>query len=362
MYDGSRTVAEADGNENTKSREDADSIASLGSNLSVAEQLRRAREARGLSIADVAGLTRITSRHVEAIEQGDYATLPGRPYALGFARSYARAVGLDGAVIAEAVRAELGARAPAPEPRVIHQFEVGDPDKTPSRLVSWLALLLVIAIVGMGLVFWRSYYSPSAELPALVGAPAPQAPVAKPPAPATPASAPAANGAVVFTALEEGIWVKFYDGSGKQLMQKQMAKGESYTVPADAVGPMVWTGRPEALAVSIGGHPIGKLDDSRKTVRDLPVSAAALLARSSASTPQSAPASGSATGQANRAAMPTTAPSGGSNLPKPQNPTAQAGGTAQAHRAHRHVASQPSGTPSGGPQAAGTEKASTVSE
>ena len=279
MYDGSRTVAEADGNENTKSREDADSIASLGSNLSVAEQLRRAREARGLSIADVAGLTRITSRHVEAIEQGDYATLPGRPYALGFARSYARAVGLDGAVIAEAVRAELGARAPAPEPRVIHQFEVGDPDKTPSRLVSWLALLLVIAIVGMGLVFWRSYYSPSAELPALVGAPAPQAPVAKPPAPATPASAPAANGAVVFTALEEGIWVKFYDGSGKQLMQKQMAKGESYTVPADAVNPQLWTGRPDALGITIGGQAVARIAEKEGKVKDVPVSATALLAR-----------------------------------------------------------------------------------
>jgi hypothetical protein len=49
---------------------------------------------------------------------------------------------------------------------------------------------------------------------------------------------------VVFTAQEDRIWVKFYDGTGKQLVQKLMAKGETWTVPADAVDPKLWTGRP----------------------------------------------------------------------------------------------------------------------
>ena len=38
------------------------------------------------------------------------------------------------------------------------------------------------------------------------------------PAPAAAASTPI-NGPVVFTALEDGVWVKFFDGSGAQLMQ-----------------------------------------------------------------------------------------------------------------------------------------------
>lgn len=246
----------------------------------VGARLRAAREAQGLSLKDIAARTRITARHVEALETGDYDSLPGRPYALGFARSYAKAVGLDEAAIAEAVRAELSARTPAPETRVIHQFEAGDPAKTPSRLVSWLAGLLVVAVLGLGLVFWRSYYWPSADLPALVGPeePKPAAPaaVAKP-APAAPAARP--NGPVVFTAQEDRIWVKFYDGTGKQLVQKLMAKGETYTLPDGVIDPKLWTGRPDALAITIGGQAVPRLADKQGIMKDVDVSAAALWAR-----------------------------------------------------------------------------------
>jgi len=103
------------------------------------------------------------------------------------------------------------------------------------------------------------------------------------PEPAVPA------GAVVFTAREAGIWVKFYDRNGRQLMQKQMELGESYTVPADADGPQVWTGRPDALAITIGGTPVAPLADGERVVRDVPVTAEALLARETA--PQDAAAS-----------------------------------------------------------------------
>ena len=253
-----------------------------GATARVGDRLRAAREGRGFSTRDVAALTRITLRHVEAVEAGDYAALPGRPYALGFARSYARAVGLPEAEVAEAVRRELDASAPRPEPRVIHQFEVGDPAKTPSRLVSWLALVLFLAVVAMGLVFWRSYYWPAAELPPLVG---PEQPTAAPAAPvraAAPAAAPSQpSGPVVFTALEDAIWVKFSDGQGRQLLQKELAKGESWTVPADAVAPVLWTGRPDALAITIGGQPVPRIAEKEGIVKNVPVTAAALLARPS---------------------------------------------------------------------------------
>jgi hypothetical protein len=87
--------------------------------------------------------------------------------------------------------------------------------------------------------------------------------------------------------MEEGIWVKFYDGRGKQLMQKQLAKGESYTVPSEAVKPKLWTGRPDALAITIGGQQIPRLADAEKVMKDVPVEAASLRARSSA--PAAAP-------------------------------------------------------------------------
>ncbi|MBX9885504.1 MAG: helix-turn-helix domain-containing protein, partial [Novosphingobium sp.] len=128
---------------------------------SVAARLVAARQALGLSAGEVARRTRITLRHIEALEAGNFSAMPGRPYAIGFAKAYARVVGLGGTDIADAVRSELQGSSPRVEPKVLNQFEVGDPAKTPSRLMGWLALLLVGAILAMGGIFWRSYYAPA---------------------------------------------------------------------------------------------------------------------------------------------------------------------------------------------------------
>ena len=256
--------------------------------LSVAETLRAGREAAGLDMKQLSLRTRVTSRHLEALEAGDYAALPGRPYALGFARSYARAVGLDDTAITEAVRAELDQWAPAPPPRVINQFEVGDPAKTPAGLTIWLAAGFVVAIALAGLVFWRSYYLPSAELPALVG---PEQPGAAPSQVAVvPLPAATPNGPVVFTATEDRIWVKFYDGQGQQILQKELAKGEAFTVPSGAQDPKLRTARPDALTITVGGQPVPRIADKEGIVKDVPVSAAALLARGTVPAPAGSPA------------------------------------------------------------------------
>lgn len=280
-------MAEADGNEfvgtdaeaNAAPSKAGETMAADGTgNRTVGARLRAAREAAGLSVADLSTRTRITTRHIESLEAGDYAALSGRPYALGFARSYARAVGLDDKTILTDLRAELDRQEPTAPPREIHQFEVGDPVKTPSRLLSWLAGVLVLIVIALGLVFWRSSYWPAAELPPLVG-PSPEASSA-PPTPSVPAApAPAASGPVVFTALDDGIWVKFYDGAGVQLLQKQLAKGESWTVPAGVQEPRLWTARPDALAITVAGQPVPRIADTQRIVKDVPVSAAALLAR-----------------------------------------------------------------------------------
>ena len=153
--------------------------------------------------------------------------------------------------------------------------------------------------------------------------------------------------------------MKFYDASGKILLQKQMMAGESYTVPVDAKGPMLWTGRPEALAVSVGGHAIGKLNEARKTVRDLPVSAAALQSHFAAAAPQAPVANGSAMGQANRAAMPVATAASSAPIAAQQNQSAPSGASVPTHHSHHRVATQPAAAPGDG-SAAG--KASTVSE
>jgi cytoskeleton protein RodZ len=244
-------------------------------------QLHAAREARGLTLEQVAAETRIPQRHLVAMEAGDFAKLPGRTYAVGFARTFAKAVGLDQDDVARSVRAELDEQ--SEEGYRPASFEPGDPARVPSRALGWFAAFAVLLLLAGGFFFFRSIFAPAGELPSLVEQQKEQQQAQRRSAPAKPVGAQAAaanpTGPVVFTALQPGIWVKFYDAGGKQLMQKQMAQGESYTVPADAQGPQLWTGRPDALAITIGGKPVPKLADQEQVMKDVPVTAAALAAR-----------------------------------------------------------------------------------
>lgn len=67
--------------------------------------LRGARNGRGLSVADVAKQTRIADRWIIAIEEARLEDLPAPVFAIGYVRSYARAVGLDPSAIVEHFRA-----------------------------------------------------------------------------------------------------------------------------------------------------------------------------------------------------------------------------------------------------------------
>ncbi len=247
-------------------------------------RLRRAREAVGLSLADIASRTRIAERHLVSIEAGKFTALASRAYAFGFSRNYAREVGLDENEIVKAVRQEIDGQEPATGRYQSSTFEPGDPARVPAARVAWIAGLSALAVVVAGLIFWRSFYAPAGALPDIAPEVSPSAdPAAFPALPA-----PSAQGPVVFTALQQGIWVKFYDAAGNQLLQKELALGETFTVPGDANGPMIRTARPEALQISIGGQIVAKLADRQMTIGDVPVSAAALLARGQA--PVAAPA------------------------------------------------------------------------
>ncbi len=61
----------------------------------VGEELARARDALGLSLADVAQQLKFAPRQLEALEQERYESLPGGTYARGMLRSYARLLKLD---------------------------------------------------------------------------------------------------------------------------------------------------------------------------------------------------------------------------------------------------------------------------
>jgi len=62
---------------------------------SVGQDIGKARAARQLTTQDVSRITRIPERYVKAVEVGDFACLPGKPYIFGFTRTICGLLDLD---------------------------------------------------------------------------------------------------------------------------------------------------------------------------------------------------------------------------------------------------------------------------
>src|SRR3954469_23444096 len=108
----------------------------------VGERLRAAREKQKLNLEDIAAQTRIPQRHLESIESGDWEKLPAPTYTIGFAKSYASAVGLDRSEIGDQLREEMGGqRFTSTQSEV---FEPADPART---MPKWLVIGAVVAVI-----------------------------------------------------------------------------------------------------------------------------------------------------------------------------------------------------------------------
>lgn len=263
----------------------------------VGERLRAAREAAGLEIADIAARTRVQPRHIAAMETGDFAALPSITYSLGFAKAYARAVGIDEVETARSMRQEMETAGTATPKRVeLQPYEPADPTRVPTRLLAWTAAAVALLIlIGYGV--WRSELltggsgQSDAEQAAEAVISGQETPA---PAPvATPAPAPALpSGPVVLTAVD-AVWLRITDGEGKRLLEKELAIGERYEVPTDAITPTLTTGRAEALTITVGGVAVPSLGEGR--VEGAGIGAAALAARGAAQPVPGAPATGTPT-------------------------------------------------------------------
>ncbi|MGI6496612.1 MAG: helix-turn-helix domain-containing protein [Kiritimatiellia bacterium] len=63
--------------------------------MALGEILRKAREERGMTPADVAGATHLLTRQIEALEREDFSGISAAIYGRGFVKLYAECVGLD---------------------------------------------------------------------------------------------------------------------------------------------------------------------------------------------------------------------------------------------------------------------------
>ena len=141
--------------------------------IDLGTQLREAREAKGVSLAEAAIATRIRERFLAAIEVNDWAALPTTVQARGFLRNYAVYLGLDADQVtarysqitrAGTVSLPVPAATESPVPTTAEDGAVFRPRDIDiggvSQLPSWLssdiiigvALALVVAALGYGLL------------------------------------------------------------------------------------------------------------------------------------------------------------------------------------------------------------------
>jgi cytoskeletal protein RodZ len=225
--------------------------------VTVGQRLREAREAKGLTVEDIAAQTRIPTRHLTSLEESDWDKLPAATYSIGFAKNYAGMLGLDRAEIGDQLRAEMGGSRPAyASPEV---YETVDPARTmPKGLVIGALGLLVVVVLALS---WLSNRSMQADQP--VAEASEPAPAVAGTAAVAPTAAPLPTAAVVITATEP-VWVHVED-SGNVLKEGVLAAGERFEVPATAAAPMLTTGKPEALRVSVA--PRKRLQSDRRARR-----------------------------------------------------------------------------------------------
>ncbi|UNK78252.1 helix-turn-helix domain-containing protein [Sphingopyxis granuli] len=248
------------------------------------DRLRLAREAAGLSLADVATRTRITQRHLQAIEKSEFSELPGRTYVTGFARAYARAVDLPETEVAADIRRELDEDQYGARP-IYEAYEPTDPARLPTARLAW-TLVIVAAVLVSAYGVWRFLSVEPDE--ALVAAQNRDADASEAPAAATAPAAvskAAADGAVpadapvVLTGISE-VWIGFDDANGKTENWRTLDPGETYQVPTAYIEQFTLrTSRPQALKVTVGGRDIGSLGAADTLVKSISLKPADLLAR-----------------------------------------------------------------------------------
>lgn len=236
---------------------------------SAGEQLRAAREEKGLTLEEIAGQTRIPRRHLESLEESDWTKLPAPTYTIGFAKSFASVVGLDRTAIGDKLRTEMGGT--RPEYSVASEvFEPADPARTMPR---WLVLSAIGGIILVVLLMtWlnnRSLEQPAGEQETAVNEvvaapqPQPQAPVA-------------AQGPVVLAAAEP-VWLSVYEPGGGKLFEGVLSPGQNFQVPSTATAPMLRTGKPEALRITVGSQAAPAVGPPATTVRDVSLLPADLM-------------------------------------------------------------------------------------
>lgn len=136
----------------------------------VAEKLRQAREARSLTVYQVADTTKIRTDHIRALEQGNFDVFSAPVYIRGFVRTLATLLKLDVAQTMSELDAELARtekfRDPPPlsdQPRGVIDFVMLQLSRVDWRKSAiGLGIVAVAAIILFSVTLWRHRHSRNA--------------------------------------------------------------------------------------------------------------------------------------------------------------------------------------------------------
>ncbi|HEX8500936.1 MAG TPA: helix-turn-helix domain-containing protein [Pyrinomonadaceae bacterium] len=187
-----------------------------GAEGSLGEQLRRARESRGVTLREVSEQTRITMRHLEAIEADDIKSLPGGIFNKSFIKSYARHVGFPEAralELYERTAREQGLHteevATSPQRSRVYMGET-----TRSPLMTYGLSILIVGLLALA-IYGVLQYIQGRRAEQAAAAPA-ATPAAAPTPAATPTPPPAAEGFRVKVGSTRAFWLTSWQDDEKK--------------------------------------------------------------------------------------------------------------------------------------------------
>src|SRR5690349_1326285 len=131
----------------------------------VAEQLRAGREAKNLTVEQVAEATKIRTDHIRALEEGNFNVFSAPIYIRGSVKNYANTLKLDTASLLATLDAELGKTEKYSEPPPLSDAKktfVDDLTLLLAKLnwkmgVAGLAVVGLVIILGLTIWAWRHH-------------------------------------------------------------------------------------------------------------------------------------------------------------------------------------------------------------
>jgi cytoskeleton protein RodZ len=237
------------------------------------EEFRSAREARSLSLSDVAERLHIRSVYLAAIEDEDWNAIGAPVYVRGFMRTYARFLGLD----AESAVARFSASLPAapvataarPAPANANEKRGGDPaGPSLAAILSIVAAVVVVAFVGYEFYQYRAGAPAAVPVADSSAAPAVAAGDAETPAPAVPPAAPSARST---PAAKRGLSLRVTETSwlrvtvdGTVVLEGTLPPGSAKSFTGKTAD--VRVGNAGGVRIAVNGRPLGRLGASGDVV------------------------------------------------------------------------------------------------